>query len=229
MRGVPVPTVLRELGKLYDPPRTFLDHRNAFELLVATILSAQCTDARVNIITKTLFAKYRSPRDLLAVPPEGLQQDIRSCGHYRNKTRHLQGAAKLLLEKYDGEVPGTMDELLELPGVGRKTATVILYSIFGQEAGIAVDTHVWRVAKRLGLTGRNDQKRIELDLMKATPRPKWGRLHTLLVMHGRAICTARARQCAACSFAKTCPSSSVMNRADRAGVGHKQVRKKPAR
>ncbi len=163
------------------------------------------------------------------MPPEELQQDIRSCGHYRNKARHLQGAARLLLTQYKGEVPGTMDELLELPGVGRKTATVILYSIFGQEAGIAVDTHVWRVARRLGLTDRNDQKRIELDLMQATPRPKWGRLHTLLIMHGRAVCTARARQCAACPFAKSCPSSSVMNRVDRGGIGHKQVRKKPPR
>lgn len=214
MKGVPISTVLLKLEKTYNPPRTFLDWSKPFELLVATILSAQCTDKRVNIVTKTLFLKYRSPRDYLQVSPEELQEDIHSCGHFRVKARYLQKSMRLLLEKHHGKLPDTMEELLAFPGVGRKTAAVLLYAIFAKNEGLAVDTHVWRVSKRLGLTKGRTQARIELDLMRQTPRPKWGRLHTLLIIHGRMICIARNRKCEQCVFRKECPSSLVMGRPD---------------
>jgi endonuclease-3 len=213
--SVPVPRVLQELRKLYTPPRTFLDHTSPFQLLIATILSAQCTDKMVNRITPALFKKYRKPEDFLTVPPEELQRDIHSCGHYRNKAKHIQGSCLMLIEKFGGKVPQTMDELIELPGVGRKTAAVIMYAAYGQQGGIAVDTHVWRVSKRLGLSKAKTQDKIELDLMRQTPKEHWGELHTLLIMHGRAICTARNRQCDQCPFQKDCPSSWTEGREDR--------------
>ena len=217
-KGVSAATVLRKLGKEYAPPRTFLDHDTTFHLLVATILSAQCTDVRVNIVTKTLFKKYRGPKDFVATPLEVIQKDIYSCGHYRNKARFLQESGRMILEEFKGEVPGTMEELLRLPGVGRKTATVILYAAFRKEEGIAVDTHVWRVSKRLGLTKANTQSRIELDLMKQTPREEWGKLHVLLISHGRKVCVARNRLCEACVFQRECPSSKVLGRPDLAKI-----------
>jgi endonuclease-3 len=208
--------VLRELKKLYGPPRTFLDFDTPFHLLVATILSAQCTDARVNIVSKTLFRKYEQPEDFLKASLEEIEDDIHSCGHYHNKAKFLQRSSALLLEKFNGQVPDTMDQLLTLPGVGRKTATVLLYAIFHKEEGIAVDTHVWRVSQRLGLTKANSQHKIELDLMHATPREEWGLFHTLLISHGRTICAARNRQCSNCPFQKDCPSSLTMKRKDQA-------------
>ena len=222
--GVPAATVLRELQKPYKPPLTFLDFDTPFHLLVATILSAQCTDARVNIVTKALFLKYKTPEDFVRTSLEEIQQDIHSCGHYRNKSRFLQESSRLILEKFGGKVPETMDELLTLPGVGRKTATVLLYAAFHQEQGIAVDTHVWRVSQRLGLTRAHSQDKIEQDLMRQTPREHWGLFHTLLISHGRKICTARGRQCGQCPFQKNCPSSAVMGRADLAGIGHKKAK-----
>jgi endonuclease-3 len=214
MKKVPVPVILGKLGKLHDPPRTFLNFDTPFHLLMVTILSAQCTDARVNMISPGLFKKYPTPQSLLDTPEAELKRDIFSCGHYNNKAKHLRGAAKLILDKFHGEVPQTMEELLELPGVGRKTATVVLYAAFGQEQGIAVDTHVWRVSKRLGLTKAKTQDTIELDLMRQTRRGKWGYLHTLLIMHGRTICIARNRKCDVCPFKQECPSSWVMERED---------------
>lgn len=214
MKNVPVPTVLAELRKLYTPPRTFLNHESPFQLLIATILSAQCTDAMVNRVTPALFQKYRKPEDLVKVSREELQKDIHSCGHYRNKAKYLQESSRLLLEKFQGEVPRSMDELTQLPGVGRKTAAVIMYAAFGEEGGLAVDTHVWRVSKRLGLSRAKSQDKIELDLMEQTPQAQWGELHTLLIMHGRGICTARNRQCEKCPFQKECPSSRVEGRED---------------
>ncbi len=218
MQKVPVPVVLQKLRGLYTPPRTFLNFDTPFHLLIATILSAQCTDKMVNSVTPKLFAKYKGPEDFLNVSDEELQQDIHSCGHFRNKAKYIKATSKLILENFGGEVPQTMDELLTLPGVGRKTATVVLYAAFNQEQGIAVDTHVWRVSKRLGLTNANNQDKIEKDLLKQTERKNWGELHVLLISHGRAICTARNRQCEMCPFAKECPSSLVMGREDQAKI-----------
>ncbi len=218
--------VIQDLEKTYTPPKTFLNHTNPFQLLIATILSAQCTDARVNMVTPVLFKKYKKPSDFLQVSVEEIQKDIRSCGHYRNKSKFLRSIGKILTEKYEGKVPDTMEQLLELPGVGRKTATVVLYAAFGKQEGVAVDTHVWRVAKRMGLTKANNQDKIELDLMNQTKKEKWGYLHTLLIMHGRNICAARNRLCEKCPFQKDCPSSRVMGREDLAGIGHKSPQKK---
>jgi endonuclease III len=218
MPGPSVATILRELRSRHTPPRTFLDFDTPYHLLIATILSAQCTDKMVNSITPRLFAKYKGPEDVLNISPEELQRDIHSCGHYRNKAKYIRETSRLLLERHGGAVPETMEELIALPGVGRKTATVVLYAAFKQQQGIAVDTHVWRVSKRLGLTKANNQAKIELDLMRQTPRTEWGELHTLLISHGRSLCTARNRQCEACPFQKDCPSSLVMGREDQSKV-----------
>ncbi len=209
-------TVLRQLEKIHEPPRTFLAWRTPLDLLVATILSAQCTDARVNIVTRTLYKKYHRPEDYVRVPRKELEDDIHSCGTYRNKARFIQEMAQALIDHHHGEVPQTMEELVELQGVGRKTASIILWACFGKNEGIAVDTHVIRVAQRLGLTKHSDPKRIELDLMQALPKERWGELTTLIITHGRAVCTARNRQCEKCVFQKECPSSLVMGRPDRA-------------
>lgn len=225
MTHVLASTVLKKLGTLYEPPRTFLNFDTPFHLLVATILSAQCTDAMVNKITPALFKKYPGPADIAGAPIDELQRDIHSCGHYRNKAKYLQAASRLILERFDGEVPQTMEELLTLPGVGRKTATVVLYAAFKKQEGIAVDTHVWRVSKRLGLSKANSQDKIELDLIKQTPPDQWGYLHTLLIMHGRKTCTARNRQCGECVFKKECPSSLVMGKEDQARNPKHEIRK----
>lgn len=207
-------SVLGELEKMYEPPRTFLHWRTPLDLLVATILSAQCTDVRVNIVTKILYKKYKKPQDYLNVSRKALEDDIHSCGTYRNKARFIQEMCQQLLDHHDGKVPRTMEELVELRGVGRKTAAIILWACFGKNEGIAVDTHVIRVAQRLGLTRHKDPKRIELDLMKSLPRKKWGEMTTLIISHGRAVCTARKRQCQKCVLNKECPSSLVMGRGD---------------
>ncbi len=206
--------VLRRLEKLHAPPRTFLHWRTPLDLLVATILSAQCTDVRVNIVTKTLYKKYQTPQDYVAVPRKELEKDIHSCGTYRNKARFIQEMCARLISHHHGKVPQTMGELTALQGVGRKTASIILWACFGKNEGIAVDTHVIRVSQRLGLTKHKDPKRIELDLMKALPNKKWGEFTTLIITHGRAVCTARNRQCEKCVFKKECPSSLVLGRKD---------------
>lgn len=168
----------------------------------------------MNIVTKTLYKKYKKPRDYLRVPRRELENDIHSCGTYRNKARFIQEMCQSLIDHHHGEVPQTMKELTALQGVGRKTASIILWACFGKNEGIAVDTHVIRVSQRLGLTKHKDPKRIELDLMQSVPRKQWGELTTLIITHGRAVCTARNRQCEKCVFKKKCPSSLVMGRKD---------------
>lgn len=207
--------VLRELSKLYKPPKTFLHFRTPLDLLVATVLSAQCTDVRVNLVTKTvLYPRYHTARDYLGVSRQVLERDIRTCGFYRTKAKHIQEMCQLLSAKFHGNVPQTMEELTQLPGVGRKTAAIILAAAFGKNDGIACDTHVIRLSQRLGLTRYHDPKRIELDLMRVLPRRQWGVINPLLISHGRAVCTARNRKCSQCVFQKECPSSLVMGRRD---------------
>ncbi len=210
-------SVLRALAQLYAPPQTFLHYRTPLDLLVATILSAQCTDDRVNIVTETVvYPKYRTPADYLRVPLAELEEDVHACGTYRMKAKHIRAACALIEERFGGQVPQTMEELLQLPGVGRKTAAILLSVLFGKNEGIAVDTHVLRLSQRLGLTKHADPKRIELDLMEQLPRSEWARFNPLLISHGRAVCTARGRKCGACVFQDECPSSLVHGRTDRA-------------
>lgn len=207
---ISVPYVLRELEKLYDPPKSFLDWKTPLDLTVATILSAQCTDVRVNIVTKELFKRCRKPHDYLELSRTELENLIHSCGTFRNKARFIQGLCALLLERHDGKIPKTMKELTALPGIGKKTAAIIMYAAFEKHEGIAVDTHVMRLAQRLGFTEQKYPDKIALDLEKQTPRDRWGRLNTLLISHGRAICTARSPKCGKCVFSKTCPSSQIL-------------------
>jgi len=209
---------MKDLSKLYKPPKTFLHFRTPIDLLVAVILSAQCTDARVNIVTETiLYPKYKTPKDYLDVTREELEQDIKSCGTFHMKARSIQETCAAIIANFKGEVPRTMDELLTLRGVGRKTASVVLSAAYGINVGIAVDTHVQRLAQRLGVSAHSDPGKIELDLMAAEPNPKrWREVTTLLISHGRAVCTARGRTCGACVFKEDCPSSMVMGRTDKA-------------
>ena len=197
------------LKKLYPDARTELDHSNALELLVATILSAQCTDVRVNIVTKELFRKYRTASDYAAAPQETLQEEIRSTGFYRNKARSIRAAAGIIVEKFGGDVPGNMADLISLPGVARKTANVVLGDAFGVSAGIVVDTHVTRLAGRLKLTAHknNQGDRIEKDLMALVPRKGWTFFAHLLIFHGRRVCTARKPNCDGCAISRLCPSA----------------------
>ena len=199
--------IIRLLKRAYPDARCALNHSNAFELLVATILSAQCTDERVNIVTADLFRKYRKPEDYLKVPATELQQDIRTTGFFRNKTKSIQGACKMLVEEFGGEVPRTMEELLKLPGVARKTANVVLGVAYGIAEGIVVDTHVSRLSHRLGLTKQKDAGKIETDLMELVPRRDWILFAHLLIFHGRRICKARRPLCEECVIEKLCPSS----------------------
>lgn len=199
--------VMRRLKRAYPDAKTALNHTNAFELLVATILSAQSTDARVNIVTADLFRKYRQPEDYLKVPPRELEQDIHSTGFFRNKTKSLQGTAKVLLEKFGGQVPHTMDELLELPGVARKTANVVLGNAFGIKAGVVVDTHVTRLSHRLGFSQEKTAEKIEHDLIEIVPKKDWVLFPHLMIYHGRQICKARGPLCDRCAVEKQCPSS----------------------
>ena len=199
--------LIKLLKRAHPDAHCALNHSNAFELLIATILSAQCTDERVNIVTADLFRKYRKPEDYLKVPETELQQDIRTTGFFRNKTRSIQGACKMLVEEFDGEVPKTMEELLQLPGVARKTANVVLGVAYGVAAGIVVDTHVTRVARRLGLTKQADAVKIENDLITLVPKKDWIIFSHLLIFHGRRICKARRPLCEECPLEKLCPSS----------------------
>ena len=199
--------VIRRFKRAYPDAKTALNHSNAFELLVATILSAQSTDERVNIVTADLFRKYRKPEDYLKVPPSELEKDIHSTGFFRNKTKYLQGTARVLLEKYGGEVPHTMDELLELPGVARKTANVVLGNAFGVKAGVVVDTHVMRLSHRLNFSQEKTPEKIELDLIEIVPKKDWVLFPHLMIFHGRRTCKARNPMCAECVVEKQCPSS----------------------
>ena len=199
--------IIRLLKRAYPDAKCSLNHSNAFELLIATILSAQCTDARVNIVTQDLFRKYRKPEDYLKVSPKELQQDIRTTGFFRNKTTSIQGTAKVLTEQYGGEVPQTMDELLELPGVARKTANVVMGNAFGLHSGVVVDTHVTRLSHRLGLSAQKTAEKIEQDLIAIVPKKDWVMFPHLFIAHGRAVCKARNPLCAECVVEKLCPSS----------------------
>jgi endonuclease-3 len=201
--------IIKLLKRAHPDAHCALHHSSAFELLIATILSAQCTDERVNIVTADLFRKYRRPEDYLKVPAVELQQDVRTTGFFRNKTKSMQGACKMLVEEFGSEVPRTMEELLRLPGVARKTANVVLGVAYGIAAGVVVDTHVSRLSQRLRLTKNKDAGKIEADLMELVPRKDWIIFSHLLIFHGRRICKARRPLCEECVVEKLCPSSML--------------------
>jgi endonuclease-3 len=195
------------LEKEFPKAKTALNHTNPLELLVATILSAQCTDERVNIVTKSLFKKYRKAEDYADADLAELEQNIKSTGFYRNKAKNIKKAGEMLVQKFHSQVPKTMNEMLELPGVARKTANVVLQNAFGVVEGIVVDTHVRRVSARLGLTTNEDQDKIEQDLLRIVPRDKWMRITDLLIFLGRRVCTAKKPKCDICVLNKLCPSA----------------------
>ncbi len=200
-----VTQIIAQLEKLYPNAKTALNWTNPLELLIATMLSAQTTDVQVNIVTQKLFKKYHTAKDYADADIAELEADIRSTGFYHNKARNLKGCCQLLIQKFNGQVPKTMDELIELPGVARKTANIVLYNAYGVTAGIAVDTHVTRLSQRLGLTESDKQNTIEQDLMAITPKDKWMPLTDLLIFHGRQVCTAKKPQCGICVLNKICP------------------------
>jgi endonuclease III len=193
----------------YPDAHCALDHRDAYELTVATVLSAQCTDARVNMVTPELFRRYPGPEELAGARQEDVEEIIHSTGFYRNKARNLIGMAEAVMERHGGEIPRTMRELVKLPGVGRKTANVILGNAFGVNEGVVVDTHVKRLSNRLRFTRNKDPVKIERDLMEVFPREHWTMLAHLLIFHGRAVCVARKPRCAECAVARLCPSAQV--------------------
>ncbi|MCC6346720.1 MAG: endonuclease III [Nitrospirales bacterium] len=201
--------ILKRLKKEYPEPRTALRFSTPFELLVATILSAQTTDVHVNKVTPGLFAKYRSVREYADAVIEALQKEMSSINFYRTKAKNIQAAAKVVQEKFGGEVPRNMEDLVSLPGVARKTANVLLNGAFGINEGIAVDTHVKRLADRLGLTEQGDPAKIERDLMAITPQREWGNLSHLLIFHGRRICTAKKPLHDRCVLSDICPSGNI--------------------
>ena len=200
--------IIRTLKRQYPAARCALDHRSPLELLVATIMSAQCTDARVNMVTQDLFARYRTADDYANADPAELEDIIRSTGFFRNKTKSILGMAQALVERHDGKVPATMDELTALPGVGRKTANVVLGNAFGIDEGVVVDTHVTRISNRLKLTNKKDPVKIEQDLMKIVPRKEWTMFSHLLIHHGRDLCPARTPKCEICPVRALCPSAA---------------------
>jgi len=201
--------IVQRLKQEYPDARCSLDFQNPYELLVATILSAQCTDERVNMVTPTLFKRYPEPDDLAAAKTEDVEELIKSTGFFRNKTKSLLGMSNALVERHNGQVPDTMAELVDLPGVGRKTANVVLGNAFSKEEGVVVDTHVTRLSGRLGLTANTDAPLIEQDLMKLIPREDWTLLPHLFIYHGRAVCKAPTPRCEKCVLSDLCPSSRV--------------------
>ena len=218
--GRPTPTAVRPylrsateivslLKKAYPDARCALDYHNAYELLCATILSAQCTDVRVNMVTPTLFARYPTPFELARAAPADVEEIIKSTGFFRNKTRSLIGMAQAVVAEHGGEIPRTMEELHKLPGVGRKTANVVLGNAYGINEGVTVDTHVTRLTGLLRLSQGTDAVKIEEELMRLYPREDWGVLSHLLISHGRQVCIARRPRCADCVLAQLCPSSLV--------------------
>ena len=198
-----IKVVLEILSETYLGVKCGLDFANHYELLVSTILSAQCTDERVNIVTKKLYMDYNTPKAMITLSCEELGQKVKSCGFYNNKSKNILGATKIILEKYNGEVPSTMEELIELPGVGRKTANVVLSNAFGVPA-IAVDTHVFRVSNRIGLAVGKNVEIVEQQLMKNIPRKMWSDAHHYIIWHGRKICKARKPNCEVCPIAPYC-------------------------
>jgi endonuclease-3 len=201
-----VEAILPVLRKTYPAAKCSLDHRTPLQLLVATILSAQCTDDRVNIVTRDLFRKFKSAEDYAHATEEQLGQEIRSTGFFRNKSKSIRAMAASLVERHHGQVPKTMDELTALAGVGRKTANVVLGNAFGQNIGIVVDTHVSRLSQRLELTNHSDPQKIELDLMEIVPQEQWTLWSHLLIFHGRQICIARQPRCEQCPILTDCPT-----------------------
>lgn len=201
--------IIKRLKKEYPDAHCALNHTNPFELLVATILSSQCTDVRVNIVTADLFRKYRSPQDYLNISQEELEKDIRSTGFFRNKAKNIQAACEKIVENFRGEIPQTMDELLTLNGVARKTANVVLGNAFGIASGVVVDTHVRRLSNRLGLTKHSNPEKIEMDLQKLVPKNEWVMFSHWLIMHGRADCNARKPVCDKCVLEDICSKIGV--------------------
>lgn len=203
--------IIARLKKAYPNAHCALNHANAFELLIATILSAQCTDARVNIVTAELFRKYRGPADYLRVTQRELEEDIHSTGFFRNKAKNIQAACKRIIEEYGGEVPQTMDDLLTLGGVARKTANVVLGNAFGIAAGVVVDTHVSRISQLLGLTKNKTPEKIERDLQELIPKKDWVVFPHWMIHHGRAVCIARRPKCGECVLTDICPKIGLRN------------------
>jgi endonuclease III len=201
--------ILARLRREHPDAHTALDHRDPFELLVATILSAQCTDKRVNEVTPALFRRFPTPRDLAGASLAELEELVRTTGFYHNKARALLGLGQALVTEHGGKVPASMEELRRLPGVGRKTANVVLGNAFGQNVGVVVDTHVQRLSRRLGLTAETDPEKIERDLMDLLPQRDWTLWSNLLIAHGRKVCQARRPLCASCVVADLCPSAET--------------------
>lgn len=197
--------VVRQLARSYPDAQCSLDFQTAWELLVATILSAQCTDVRVNLVTKELFKKYPTPADYARAGVAQLERDIQSTGFYRNKAKSISASAQVLLERYQGQVPADLEALVQLPGVGRKTASVVLGTAFGIASGVVVDTHVARLSQRLGLTVQKDPGKIEQDLMALVPQKQWIVFSHRMIQHGRRICLARKPNCPQCPLEKICP------------------------
>ncbi len=198
--------IIRRLRKAYPDAHCALIHSTPFELLIATILSAQCTDVRVNIVTADLFRKYHGPADFLSVSQQELENDIHSTGFFRNKAKNIQAACQRIIEIYKGEIPKTMDELLTLGGVARKTANVVLGNAFGIASGVVVDTHVGRLSRRLGLTENENAEKVERDLAEFIPKKNWVMFPHWMIYHGRQICDARKPKCEICTLANICPS-----------------------
>ncbi len=202
------------LIKLYPAPKIGLEGwKNPVELAISTILSAQCTDVRVNMVTKSLFKKYKKPEDYLKVKETELQQDIRSTGFYKNKTKNIRGFCEHILRDHQGKVPNTMEELIKLPGIGRKTANIVLANAFGKNEGIAVDTHVFRVSRRLGLAKGNNPVKVEQELMKTVDPKEWATFTNYLIWHGRKVCVSQKPRCSTCPLLKHCPQIGVVKKA----------------
>ncbi|MEX2117607.1 MAG: endonuclease III [Bacteroidota bacterium] len=199
--------IIARLGDRFPTAKSALVHENPFQLLVSTILSAQCTDARVNMVTPGLFKKFPSPAHFASVEQKELEVEIRSTGFFRNKAKNIIAASKSIMEKFGGEVPRTMEELLQLGGVGRKTANCVLGGAFGINVGVVVDTHVERLSQRLGLSKERTAEKIERDLMEVVPRDSWYDFSNLLILHGREVCNARKPNCPACDLKRFCPSA----------------------
>jgi endonuclease III len=203
--------IIRRLKKMYPDAHCALNHSNAFELLVATILSAQCTDERVNIVTANLFRKYRTPRDYCSIGLDELKEDIKSVNFFNNKAKNIQATACRIVEEFGGEVPQTMEELLTLNGVARKTANVVLGNAFGIASGVVVDTHVARLSQRLALTAETAPEKIEKDLQEIVPKREWVMFPHWLIFHGRQVCNARKPKCDECKLNDICPKVGVLN------------------
>jgi len=197
--------IIKRLEKEYGRARIALKYKDPFQLLVAVILSAQCTDVRVNMITPALFERFPGPREMAEADINEIEELVKSCGFFRNKAKNIKAASKMIVERFGGRVPDNMEDILRLPGVARKTANVVLFNAYGVIEGIAVDTHVKRLAKRLGLTKETDPVKIERDLMKKIPKRLWGRITYLLIDHGRKVCTARRPACEECILRDLCP------------------------